>query len=159
MTTIAAIYCTAFPCKPRNASIPLTSNNRPFSYSPPKLTTFTSSSVSYLSSTFFSKGNTSRKPILLHSVVCMAARYGSSTRKRKIKSRRKFGDPEKKRKRRRKSTSSRKNKIKVVRLVSVEGTGYVYHKRKGTKASQKQKIEIRKYDPKMKRHAVFKEEK
>uniref|UniRef100_A0A2P2IJE5 50S ribosomal protein L33, chloroplastic n=1 Tax=Rhizophora mucronata TaxID=61149 RepID=A0A2P2IJE5_RHIMU len=91
------------------------------------------------------------------SIICMARRYGSNTRKRMIKSRRRGGDLEKKKKRRRKVTHRKKDKFKIIRFVSEVGTGYVYAKRKGK--NMKNKLEIKKYDPKVKHRVLFKETK
>ncbi|CAK7327744.1 unnamed protein product [Dovyalis caffra] len=73
-----------------------------------------------------------------------------------IQSRRKGGDREKKKKRRRKAARKNKDSFKIVRLVSAAGTGYVYAKRKGKKS---EKLEIKKYDPDVKHHVIFKESK
>ncbi|KAG5254936.1 30S ribosomal protein [Salix suchowensis] len=134
------------------------SHHHPFSSSHPKLATFRPLS-NLLSHGLFSKGflsiNTIGRPTR-QSVVCMARRYGANTRKRKIQNRRKGGDREKKKKRRRKAARKNKDSFKIIRLVSAAGTGYVYAKRKGKKS---EKLEIKKYDPDVRHHVLFKESK
>ncbi|ESW04824.1 hypothetical protein PHAVU_011G128100 [Phaseolus vulgaris] len=49
-----------------------------------------------------------------------------------------------------------KKKSKVIRLVSTAGTGFFYAIKKSKK---NEKLELKKYDPKVKRHVVFKESK
>lgn len=44
-----------------------------------------------------------------------------------------------------------------IRLVSTAGTGFFYVKRKPTKITEK--LEFRKYDPRVNRHVLFKEAK
>ncbi|KAK4562756.1 hypothetical protein RGQ29_005316 [Quercus rubra] len=44
-----------------------------------------------------------------------------------------------------------------IRLVSTAGTGFFYVKRKPTKMTEK--LEFRKYDPRVNRHVLFKEAK
>ena len=73
-----------------------------------------------------------------------------------IQNRRKGGDREKKKKRRRKAARKNKDSFKIIRLVSAAGTGYVYAKRKGKKS---EKLEIKKYDPDVRHHVLFKESK
>ncbi|CAJ1957448.1 unnamed protein product [Sphenostylis stenocarpa] len=51
---------------------------------------------------------------------------------------------------------SSKKKSKVIRLVSTAGTGFFYAIKKSKK---QEKLELKKYDPKVKRHVVFKESK
>ncbi|XP_014493281.1 uncharacterized protein LOC106755610 [Vigna radiata var. radiata] len=51
---------------------------------------------------------------------------------------------------------SSKKKSKVIRLVSTAGTGFFYAIKKSKK---NEKLELKKYDPKVKRHVVFKESK
>ena len=70
-------------------------------------------------------------------------------------SRKRGGDPAKKRHRNRKGT--RKKKLfKIVRLVSEAGTGFFYAKRKSRKL---EKLKLKKYDPKVRRHVLFTEAK
>lgn len=49
---------------------------------------------------------------------------------------------------------AKSNKRELIRLVSTAGTGYFYttQKKRG-----KDKIELKKYDPKIRKHVVFKE--
>ncbi|KAJ6753803.1 hypothetical protein OIU79_026606 [Salix purpurea] len=152
MTT--AIHCLTLPCMPRNPSLTTTLSLS----SHPKLATFRPLS-NLLSHGPFSKGflsiNTIGRPTR-QSVVCMARRYGANTRKRKIQNRRKGGDREKKKKRRRKAARKNKDSFKIIWLVSAAGTGYVYAKRKGKKS---EKLEIKKYDPDVRHHVLFKESK
>lgn len=49
------------------------------------------------------------------------------------------------------------NRIKV-KLRSTEGTGYTYITTKN-RQNQRERIEMKKYDPVLRRHVVFKEEK
>ncbi|KAK1582735.1 hypothetical protein Q3G72_017747 [Acer saccharum] len=80
-----------------------------------------------------------------------------------MQSRKRGGDRDKKKKRKRKRAGKRKGRgetkknknLKVVRLVSSAGTGFSYAKKKNTK--KKEKLEIKKYDPQMKRHVKFME--
>lgn len=46
----------------------------------------------------------------------------------------------------------------IVKLVSTAGTGYFYTTTRNTKA-HKGKLEIKKYDPKLRRHVIFSEKK
>lgn len=48
-----------------------------------------------------------------------------------------------------------------IRLVSSAGTGYFYTTDKNRRAAQqgKGKMEVRKYDPKIRKHVIFREEK
>lgn len=75
-----------------------------------------------------------------------------------IMSRRRGGDPKKKRKHKRKASRGKKDKIKIARLISAAGTGYVYTKTKGKKGKI-EKLAIKKYDPNVKQHVLFKEAK
>ncbi|KAF3973204.1 hypothetical protein CMV_003352 [Castanea mollissima] len=63
--------------------------------------------------------------------------------------------------RRRQSPLGMGNKKKAaatfIRLVSTAGTGFFYVKRKPTKMTEK--LEFRKYDPRVNRHVLFKEAK
>jgi len=45
-----------------------------------------------------------------------------------------------------------------IKLVSTEGTGYFYVAKKNTR-SQTEKLQFRKYDPKARKHVLFKEQK
>jgi large subunit ribosomal protein L33 len=45
-----------------------------------------------------------------------------------------------------------------IRLVSTEGTGATYYRTKN-KRTQTTKLELKKYDPKLRKHVVFKEAK
>lgn len=45
-----------------------------------------------------------------------------------------------------------------VKLVSTEGTGYFYVTKKNPR-TKTEKLQMRKYDPKLRKHVVFKEEK
>ncbi|KAK7401798.1 hypothetical protein VNO78_13580 [Psophocarpus tetragonolobus] len=54
------------------------------------------------------------------------------------------------------SRSSSKKKTKIIRLVSTAGTGFFYAKKKSKKMD---KLELKKYDPKVKRHVLFRESK
>jgi len=45
-----------------------------------------------------------------------------------------------------------------IRLVSDEGTGYFYVTKKNTR-TMTEKLSLRKYDPKAKKHVIFKEAK
>ncbi len=46
----------------------------------------------------------------------------------------------------------------LIRLVSTAGTGYHYYTTKN-KRTQTAKLELKKYDPKARKHVVFKEQK
>lgn len=80
-----------------------------------------------------------------------------------MKSRKRSGDPDKKRSRKRKRTGKRKGRgetkknkhVKVFELFSSAGTGIFYAKKRNTKS--KVKLEIKKYDPSIKRHVEFTE--
>jgi large subunit ribosomal protein L33 len=52
---------------------------------------------------------------------------------------------------------AKKNTV-LIRLVSTEGTGFCYVAKKNPKKLTK-KLEFRKYDPKARKHVMFKEEK
>ncbi len=45
-----------------------------------------------------------------------------------------------------------------VKLVSTEGTGYFYVTKKNPR-TKTEKLQMRKYDPKLRKHVIFKEEK
>jgi large subunit ribosomal protein L33 len=51
-----------------------------------------------------------------------------------------------------------KKNIVLVKLVSTADTGFYYVKKTNPKG-QKKKLELKKYDPKIRKHVVFKEEK
>ena len=53
---------------------------------------------------------------------------------------------------------AKKNKNILVRLVSTEGTGFFLVKKRNPK-TQTEKLSFRKYDPKVRKHVLFKEEK
>jgi len=46
----------------------------------------------------------------------------------------------------------------LVKLVSTEGTGYYYVKKKNPRTTT-EKMQFRKYDPKARKHVLFKEQK
>lgn len=46
----------------------------------------------------------------------------------------------------------------MIRLISSAGTGYTYYTNKN-KRTQPEKIELKKYDPKVRKHVVFNEAK
>jgi large subunit ribosomal protein L33 len=52
-----------------------------------------------------------------------------------------------------------KKKENQIRLVSTEGTGTFYVTRKNQRTAQGKKLELRKYDPKVRKHVIFKEQK
>jgi len=52
---------------------------------------------------------------------------------------------------------ARNDKRVLVKLRSTAGTGYVYTTRKN-KVNNRERLELRKYDPKVRRHVVFREE-
>ncbi len=49
------------------------------------------------------------------------------------------------------------DKRPVIKLRSTEGTGFTYTTRKN-KTNTRERIELRKYDPVLRRHVIFKEE-
>ncbi|HJD55345.1 MAG TPA: 50S ribosomal protein L33 [Rickettsia endosymbiont of Pyrocoelia pectoralis] len=53
---------------------------------------------------------------------------------------------------------AKKNKNILVRLVSTAGTGFFSVKKRNPK-TQTEKLSFRKYDPKVRKHVLFKEEK
>jgi len=53
---------------------------------------------------------------------------------------------------------AKKNKNILVRLLSTEGTGYFKIKKRNPK-TQTEKLSFRKFDPKLRKHVMFKEEK
>ena len=50
-----------------------------------------------------------------------------------------------------------KDRRPIIKLKSTEGTGYTYVTRKN-KANTRERLEIKKYDPILRKHAVFKED-
>ncbi len=53
---------------------------------------------------------------------------------------------------------AKKNKNILVRLLSTAGTGFFLVKKRNPK-TQTEKLSFRKYDPKVRKHVLFKEEK
>lgn len=53
---------------------------------------------------------------------------------------------------------AKKNKNILVRLVSTAGTGFFLVKKRNPR-TQTEKLSFRKYDPKVRKHVLFKEEK
>jgi large subunit ribosomal protein L33 len=53
---------------------------------------------------------------------------------------------------------AKKNKNILVKLVSSQGTGYFKVKKRNPK-TQTEKLSFKKYDPKLRKHVIFKEEK
>lgn len=53
---------------------------------------------------------------------------------------------------------AKKQKHMLVKLVSTAGTGYYLIKKRNPK-TQTEKLSFRKYDPKVRKHVMFKEEK
>jgi large subunit ribosomal protein L33 len=51
----------------------------------------------------------------------------------------------------------RNDKRPIVKLRSTAGTGYTYVTRKN-KQNTRERLELRKYDPRLRRHVIFKEE-
>lgn len=52
---------------------------------------------------------------------------------------------------------AKSDKRPVVKLKSTEGSGYTYTTRKN-KTNTRDRLELRKYDPVLRRHVIFKEE-
>ncbi len=52
---------------------------------------------------------------------------------------------------------AKNDKRPIIKLRSTEGTGYTYVTRKN-KVNDRQRIELKKYDPVLRRHVVFREE-
>ncbi|MEO6629493.1 MAG: 50S ribosomal protein L33 [Aquihabitans sp.] len=52
---------------------------------------------------------------------------------------------------------SRSDKRPIIKLKSTAGTGYTYVTRK-SKTNTRERIELMKYDPKIRQHVIFKEE-
>ena len=49
--------------------------------------------------------------------------------------------------------------LEIKRLLSTAGTGYFYIVKRGTKGEKKTKLEVKKFDPVVKKHVLFKESK
>ena len=49
--------------------------------------------------------------------------------------------------------------FEVKRLLSAEGTGYFYIIKRGTKGEKKTKLEVKKFDPVVRKHVMYKEAK
>ncbi|NRB10560.1 MAG: 50S ribosomal protein L33 [Rickettsiaceae bacterium] len=54
--------------------------------------------------------------------------------------------------------SKKKNKNLLVKIVSTAGTGYYLVKKRNPKTLT-EKLSLRKYDPRVRKHVIFKEEK
>jgi large subunit ribosomal protein L33 len=54
-------------------------------------------------------------------------------------------------------TKQSKDRRPIIKLKSTEGTGYTYVTRKN-KVNTRERLEIKKYDPILRRHVMFKEE-
>jgi large subunit ribosomal protein L33 len=54
-------------------------------------------------------------------------------------------------------TMAKSDKRPIIKLKSTAGTGYTYVTRKN-KTNTRERIEIKKYDPKIRQHVMFKEE-
>jgi len=54
-------------------------------------------------------------------------------------------------------TMAKSDKRPIIKLKSTAGTGYTYVTRK-SKTNTRERIELRKYDPKAREHVIFKEE-
>jgi large subunit ribosomal protein L33 len=52
---------------------------------------------------------------------------------------------------------AKNDKRPIIRLKSTEGTGFTYVTRKN-KANTRERLELRKYDPVLRKHVIFKEE-
>ncbi len=52
---------------------------------------------------------------------------------------------------------AKNDKRPIIKLRSTEGTGYTYVTRKN-KVNDRQRIELKKYDPVLRRHVLFREE-
>jgi large subunit ribosomal protein L33 len=50
-----------------------------------------------------------------------------------------------------------KDRRPIIKLRSTEGSGYTYVTRKN-RVNDRERLELRKYDPELRRHVVFKEE-
>ena len=50
------------------------------------------------------------------------------------------------------------DKRPIIKLVSTAGTGYTYVTTKN-RINDRERIELKKYDPKLRKHVIFKEEK
>ena len=47
--------------------------------------------------------------------------------------------------------------FEIKRLLSTANTGYFYIVKRGTKGDKKEKLEVKKFDPIVKKHVLFKE--
>jgi large subunit ribosomal protein L33 len=56
-----------------------------------------------------------------------------------------------------KEPMSKSDKRPIIKLKSTAGTGYTYVTRKN-KTNSRERIELKKYDPKIREHVIFKEE-
>lgn len=55
---------------------------------------------------------------------------------------------------------AKKNKSPHMAMESTEGSGYQYHTtRSGKPGGSKARLELKKYDPKLRRHVIFRESK
>jgi large subunit ribosomal protein L33 len=61
------------------------------------------------------------------------------------------------RKPRERRTMAKSDKRPIIKLKSTAGTGYTYVTRKN-KTNTRERIELKKYDPKIRQHVIFKEE-
>ena len=52
---------------------------------------------------------------------------------------------------------ARNDKRPIIKLKSTAGTGYTYVTKKN-KVNDRERIELKKYDPKIRKHVIFKEE-
>ncbi len=52
---------------------------------------------------------------------------------------------------------AKSDKRPIVKMRSTEGSGYTYTTRKN-KVNTRERLELRKYDPVLRRHVIFKEE-
>jgi large subunit ribosomal protein L33 len=52
---------------------------------------------------------------------------------------------------------ARNDKRPIIKLKSTAGTGYQYVTRKN-KINDRERLELKKYDPKIRKHVIFKEE-
>lgn len=52
---------------------------------------------------------------------------------------------------------AKSDKRPIIKLKSTEGTGFTYVTRKN-KSNSRERIELKKYDPVLRRHVIFKEE-
>lgn len=54
---------------------------------------------------------------------------------------------------------AKKNTKRHIVMDSTEGSGYQYHSMRSGKAGNRERLELRKYDPVLRKHVVFKESK